>query len=470
MSGSIKLTFLGAAGNVTGSRFLLETQKSKILIDCGLYQERDFLHRNWEDFGFSPSSIDAVLLTHAHLDHCGLLPRLVNMGFKGNVYCTSATAEIARISLMDAAKMQEEDAAFKKKRHQSEGRKGPYPEMPLYTTADARAVTPLFSAVDYAKSVALGSGLSAAFYNAGHVLGSASIKLDFKSGDKSRTLLFSGDIGRLEDPLLEAPTLFDSADDIVMEATYGAQAHESEEKAVGRLEAIINDTFKRGGNVVIPSFALERAQNILYYVSRASAARRIPPLPVFLDSPMAVDITSVFKRHPEFLAPEIRDAIAAGRSPFDFPGLKLVSGEGESRAIGNLKGSSIIIAGSGMANGGRIKGHLVNNISRPESTVVFVGYQAANTLGRLITDGAKEVRIRGQFYPVRARIEKLDGFSAHADSSELFKWLSAFKQPPARLFIVHSEPATAQQFARVAEKQKPDWKTVIPEFKSEYML
>jgi metallo-beta-lactamase family protein len=467
---TVKLTFLGAAGNVTGSRFLLETDKRKILVDCGLYQEHNFLHRNWEDFGFAPSAIDAVLLTHAHIDHCGLLPRLVNMGFKGPVYCTSATAEIARISLMDAARMQEEDAAFKKKRHEAEGRQGPYPEVPLYTTADAKAVVPLFDTLDYARNVNLGPGLSAAFYNAGHVLGSASIKLDFRSGDRSATLLFSGDIGRLLDPLLEAPTLFDAADEIVMEATYGGQTHQSEEQAAERLAEIIKDTATRGGNVVIPSFALERAQNILYYISRALSARSIPPLPVYLDSPMAVDITAVFKRHPEFLASEIRDEITAGHSPFDFPGLKLVSDEGESRAIGNLKGSSIIISGSGMANGGRIKGHLVNNISRPGSTIVFVGYQAANTLGRSIVDGAKEVRIQGQFYPVRARIEKLDGFSAHADSGELLKWLGNFKKPPARLFVVHAEPDSSKQFAAAVEGQKPGWHAVIPEYKSEYTL
>jgi metallo-beta-lactamase family protein len=467
---TLKLTFLGAAGNVTGSRFLLETDKRKILVDCGLYQERDFLHRNWEEFGFEPSSIHAVLLTHAHIDHCGLLPKLVKEGFKGPVYCTSATAEIARISLLDAAKMQEEDAAFKKKRHEAEGRKGPYPEVPLYTMEDARAAIPLFSAVDYAARVELGPGLSAAFYNAGHVLGSASIKLDFHDGDKLVTLLFSGDIGRWQDPLLEAPTLFDSADDVVMEATYGGQTHESEQQAAGRLADIINETVKAGGNIVIPSFALERAQSILYYVSRFIVSRRIPPLPVYLDSPMAVDITGVFKRHPEFLAPEIRDAIAAGHSPFDFPGLKLVSGESESRAVGNSKGPAVIIAGSGMATGGRIKNHLAANISRPGSAVVFVGYQSANTLGRLIVDGAKEVRILGQNYPVRARIEKLDGFSAHADSSELLKWLGNFKQPPRRVFIVHSEPETAQKFAGVLERQKPGWHAVIPEFKSEYEM
>lgn len=465
----IKLTFFGGAQNVTGSRYLLETGTLKVLVDCGLYQEREFLHRNWEPFSVEPASLDAVLLTHAHLDHCGLLPRLVKEGFKKPIYCTSATAEIAGISLLDAAKMQEEDAAFKKKRHEREGRRGPYLELPLYTYGDAKATMPLFSPVDYGKSMRLEPDLSATFYNAGHVLGSAMIKLDIRSGDEIKTVIFSGDIGRWQDPMLQQPALFDTANYIIMESTYGGAAHETEEQSAGRLAQIINDTAKAGGNIVIPSFVLERAQNVLYYLNKFLLERRIPKLLVFLDSPMAVDITSVFSRHPEYLNQNMRDMIAAGQSPFKFPELTQVTSAEQSKAINNIRGSTIIIAGSGMATGGRIKHHLVNNITRPESSIVFVGYQAKNTLGRQITDGVKEVRILGQSYPVRARIEKIDGFSAHADSDELLKWLSAFKQPPQRLFIVHSEPATAQKFEGLVA-QKFGWQPVIPEFKSEYVL
>ena len=269
--------------------------------------------------------------------------------------------------------------------------------------------------------------------------------------------------------MLESPTLFDTADYVVMESTYGGVAHETEEQAAQSLAQIINDTIKAGGNVVIPSFALERAQNVLYYINRFLLAHQIPNLLVFLDSPMAVDITAVFKNHPEFLNQNIREMIANGRSPFEFPELTLVTSAEQSKAINNIKGSSIIIAGSGMATGGRIKHHLVNNITRPESSIVFVGYQAMNMLGRQIVDGAKEVRILGQHYPVRARIVKLDGFSAHADSDELLKWLSAFKQPPQRLFIAHSEPDTAQQFARLVA-QKLGWQAVIPTYKEQYVL
>ena len=269
--------------------------------------------------------------------------------------------------------------------------------------------------------------------------------------------------------MLEQPTLFDTADYIVMESTYGGVTHENEEQAAQKLSMIINDTVKAGGNIVIPSFALERAQNVLYYVNSFLLERQIPSLPVFLDSPMAVDITAVFSHHAEILNQNMRGIIATGHSPFEFPELTLITSAEQSKAINNIKGSSIIIAGSGMATGGRIKHHLINNVTRPESCIVFVGYQAANTLGRQIVDGAKEVRILGQSYPVRARIEKLEGLSAHADSNELLKWLSAFKQPPQRLFIVHSELATAQKFEGLVA-QKSGWRAIIPEYKAEYTL
>ena len=332
-----------------------------------------------------------------------------------------------------------------------------------------KATVPLFSPLDYAKSIKLSDKVSATFYNAGHVLGSAMIKLEARSGDKVKTLIFSGDIGRWQDPIMEQPASFDTADDIVMESTYGGLSHETEEEAAAKLARIINDTIKAGGNIVIPSFALERAQNVLYYLNRFLVERQIPKLLVFLDSPMAIDITSVFSHHPEFLNTKIRQMLASGLSPFGFPELTLVSSAEQSKAINHIKGSSIIIAGSGMATGGRIKHHLVNNISRPESSIVFVGYQAAGTLGRQITDGAKEVRVLGQNYPVRARIEKLDGFSAHADSGEMLNWLSALKRPPDNLFIVHSEAAVAQQFEKLVAS-KFGWHSIIPGYKQEFTL
>ncbi len=464
-----RLTFLGASQNITGSSYLLKNNNLKILVDCGLYQEREYLNRNWEPFAVEPRSLDAVLLTHAHLDHCGRLPRLVKDGFKNPVYCTAPTADIAEISLLDSGRIQEEDAAFKKQRHEREGRKGPHPEIPLYTVEDARKAAALFSPVDYGDKVKLNGNLSAVFYDAGHVLGSAMIKVSLDSKDTKKTIVFSGDIGRPRSPMLDEPTVFDEADYVVMEATYGGMTHETREQASRRLAQIIRDTAEGGGNIVIPSFALERAQDVLYYINRFILANEIPNLPVFLDSPMAVNITGIFSRYPELLDADMRDMLATGQSPFEFPELTLVSNAEESRAIAEVKGPAIIIAGSGMATGGRIKHHLVNNISRPENSIVFVGYQAEDTLGRQITEGADEVRINGQSRPVRARIEKLDGFSAHADSNDLLKWLADFKKPPEKLFITHAEPEAAQQFARSVE-QRYRWKPIIPAYGDEYEL
>jgi metallo-beta-lactamase family protein len=461
-----KLTFLGAAGNVTGSKFLFESGTHRLLVDCGLFQEHDLLHRNWEEPAFSPGEIQAVLLTHAHLDHCGWLPRLVKLGFKGRIYCTAATAEIAAISLEDAGRLQEEDADFKKRRHQREGRQGPYPEEPLYTRADAVAVGPLFSPVAYGQRVALGAGLSATFRDAGHVLGSAMIKMSFESGS---TIVFSGDIGRPQNPLQDDPSTFRAADYIVMEATYGTQTHEPEAQAVEKLERIVRETAARGGNTVIPSFALERAQNVLYYLNGAMRAGRIPKITVFLDSPLAAGITAVFRRHPEALSHEIGGDKAGGRSPFDFPELQVTGSIGESKAINSRTGPCVIIAGSGMATGGRIKHHLAFNISRPESSIVFVGYQAQNTLGREITDGAKSVRLFGEMREVKAHIEKIDGFSAHADSGDLLNWLAALRKPPKELFLTHSEPSAAEGFSKLVT-QRLGWRPVIPVYKDEYSL
>ena len=289
------------------------------------------------------------------------------------------------------------------------------------------------------------------------------IKLNLHSPGKPESILFSGDIGRWKDPILYAPAIVDSADYVIMDATYGGTLHESEEQAAIRLATIINETSKAGGNIIIPSFVFERAQDLLYYIGEFLRAGQIPKLPVFLDSPMATTITSVFSHSSLDLNDNIRRIISSGHSPFEFSGLTLVTSVDQSKSINLIKGPSIIIAGSGMATGGRIKNHLVNNITRPENTIVFVGYQAANTLGRQITDGNNQVRILGENYPVRARIEKIDGFSAHADNDELLKWLKGFKQSPRRVFIVHSEPAGADKFAQLVS-QEFGWNVEVPQY------
>jgi len=464
-----KLHFLGAAQNVTGSRYLIEANNVRFLVDCGLYQERKYIYRNWDPFPISPNTLDAVLLTHAHLDHCGLLPKLVREGFRGRIVSTAATADITQIMLMDSAKIQEEDAEHKIKRHERERRKGPYPEVPLYTPADVKACCSLLSPVRYGEPVLIGNSVSATFHDAGHVLGSSMILVNISQNGEKRSVLFSGDVGRWNKPILRDPTLFDEADYVLIESTYGDRLHEDSVSVTKQLAEVINSTVQARGNIVVPSFALERSQEVLYYMNKLLMERRIPRLMVFLDSPMAVSITDIFKKHPELYDSDMLELIRKGSSPFDFPGLTMVSKTDQSKAINNITGSTMIIAGSGMCTGGRIKHHLVTNISRPECTILFIGYQAIGTLGRLIVDGARKVRILGKEYPIRAKIAQINGFSAHADRDELFQWLSSLKRPPKQIFVVHGEPEAALQFADFLT-ERTGWNISVPEYGNESIL
>ncbi len=448
---------------------MLETNNVRLLVDCGLYQERDFKSRNWDTLPIQPNTLDAVLLTHAHLDHCGLLPKLVREGFRGRIYCTAATSEIAQIILLDSARLQEEDAEFKKGRHKREKRRVPFPEIPLYTVDDARASFPLFEPVRYREAVQIGDGVEATFYEAGHVLGSSMIKVTVSEQGEHRTIVFTGDVGRWGRPILRDPRVFDEVDYILTESTYGDRVHKDPPELGDRLMEIVNSTRKAGGNIIVPSFALERSQEVLYYMNRLLLDGRIPYLLVFLDSPMAIAITEVFKRHSELFDEEMSQLVTEERSPFDFPGLKMTQTADESKAINRISGTVMVIAGSGMCTGGRIKHHLVANISRPESTVLFVGYQAVGTLGRQIVDGAKKVRILGQYYPVRARIEQIHGFSSHADRDELFKWISALKEAPRRVFVVHGETKAAQLFGKFLS-ERTGWDISVPEYRAEVVL
>lgn len=465
----MKLTFLGAAKNVTGSKYLLDGGGLRMLIDCGLYQERELKDRNWEPFPVDPKSIGCVLLTHAHLDHCGMIPRLAKDGFKGKIYGTAATNKIAEIVMLDSGKLQEEDAAFKKKRHEREGRKGPHPVMPLYTRAEAEAVLPRLTPVEFDSDFRLNDNVTIRFYGAGHILGASSIKVTVKDGAENKSIIFSGDIGRWDMPILKDPEPLDAADYVVMESTYGNRIHDDNGHIPDELADILNSTYKAGGNVIIPSFAVERTQDLLYHLNKLLAAKRIPHMLTFLDSPMAIRVTEVFKEHKDLFDDETRQLLREGKHPCDFPNLKITNSADQSKAINSIRGSAIIIAGSGMCTGGRVKHHLKNNITRDECTVLFIGYQAVGTLGRIILDGAEEVRIHGETFPVRAQIAKIGGFSGHADQTELLKWVTSLQAPPKRIFVTHGEPESAEAFAKLL-RGKMKAEVTVPDYRDEAEL
>lgn len=465
----MKIQFLGACQQVTGSCIYLEIDDLRLLVDCGIFQERAYLNRNWDPFPISPSSLDYILLTHVHLDHAGLIPRLVHGGFKGKILMTTPSGALLPVVLLDSAKIQEEDARYKRKRHKKEGRKGPFPVVPLYTVEDAEKSLRLFEEIPYEQSTPLDQNVTVVFHDAGHILGSAMIELQIRLKQKTIRMIFSGDIGQKDKPLIKDPTVFDSADYVVMESTYGARDHEDPGDVETQLEKYILSTVKSGGNIVIPTFAIERAQELLYHLSRLVRLDRIPYLMMFLDSPMALDVTDVFLQNKAELDEKTLMLFKEGESPFRFPGLRFVRSTQESKAINQIRGSCVIMAGSGMCTGGRVKHHLVNNISRPESTILFVGYQARGTLGRLIVDGKQDVRIHGQTYKVRAQIAQIEGFSAHADRSALHDWLNGLSSPPKRVFLVHGEKEGAQSLRDAIVKTK-GWKVDIPEYKMEYEI
>jgi metallo-beta-lactamase family protein len=465
----MKIKFLGATRQVTGSSYFLDAGGVKILVDCGLFQERDYSYRNWKGFPVPPDQIKHLLLTHVHLDHSGLIPKLVKEGFAGEILLTPASKELFPIVILDSARMQEEDAAFKKKRHDKEGRKGPYPEIPLYTVQDAEKCFPLLKGIPYEDYLPLNDRLKVCFHDAGHILGSAMIEIIVQDESESRNIIFSGDIGQWDKPLLGNPSVFDRADYVVMESTYGDRNHDNPQDIDERLCNIVNDTVKAGGNILIPTFAIERAQELLYHFNRLARGERIPYIMAFLDSPMAVEITKVFERCKKYFDKETLELFKDGQSPFDFPGLKLVESVEASKAINLIKGSTIIMAGSGMITGGRIKHHLTMNITHPESTLLFVGYQAAGTLGRQILDGVSPVRVQGQSYPVRMKIEKIDAFSAHAGMNDLQRWLNNFKSPPKHVFLTHGEEESILSLERYIQS-KGGWEVSAPTYMEEHYL
>ena len=460
---AMKLTFLGANRQVTGSRYCLEANGSRVMIDCGLVQERRFQERNWERCAIDPDSFDALLLTHAHIDHIGLVPKFVKDGFAAPIFATHPTVALADVMLRDSAKIQAEDAAYKKRRHKKEGRKGRHPEVPLYTIDDVNSTMPLMRGVDYGEPARIAEGISATWHDAGHILGSAMIEIIVTENGQRRSIVFSGDIGQPDKPLIQNPSYFEHADYVVMESTYGERDHEANGDVEAQLESIIRQTIDRGGNVIIPVFAVERAQELMYYISRLVHADRIPDIPIFLDSPMASDVTDIFRKHRNWLDEETWELIRSKEPPLQFPGLRITRSTDESIAINRIITPCVIMAPAGMCNAGRIKHHLRLNIGRDESTLLFVGHQARGTLGRRILDGEREVRIHGRTRRVFAQIRRIDGLSAHADRTGLLDWLGHLKTPPRRLFLTHGEEEASLALARRI-RDRLGWEATVPEY------
>jgi metallo-beta-lactamase family protein len=437
----MRLSFHGADRSVTGSCHMLECAGRRILIDCGMLQgSHELSEENAADFGFDPASIDAVLLTHAHLDHCGRLPLLVKRGFRGEIIATAATRDLTRLVLLDAAHLQEEEAERHRRHAQRRDRDGK-PATPLYSLLDTLECFGCFKrTAQYGRPIELAQGLHASFHDAGHILGSASVLVTAESDGRLSRVLFSGDLGNAGRPLLRPPSPPATADIVVMEATYGDRRHRPFGESVDELYAAILDTFARRGNVVIPTFALERAQEILFVLRQGVEDGRLPPsMHVFLDSPLAIGATAVFGHHPGCCSDTVSQLIGRGCDPFAPPGLRFTRETADSIAINRITGGAVIIAGSGMCTGGRVRHHLLQNLWRPEASVVFVGYAAAGTLARRIIDGAKQVRLFEEEIAVRARVHTINGFSAHADQRELIEW-HAHVDGKRQTFLVHGEP------------------------------
>jgi metallo-beta-lactamase family protein len=461
----MKISFHGADRGVTGSCHLVECAGTRLLVDCGLYQGgHEIEEDNAEPFGFDPKDIDVLLLTHGHLDHCGRIPLLVKRGFDGDVITTAASRELARLVLLDSAHIQEEEAARRARRAERKHRKEDV--APLYTTLEALDSCDRFTRLaSYDSPIELAKGVRVTFLDAGHILGSASLLLELEEGNQRRRVLFSGDLGSPDRPILRDPTPARPADVVVMETTYGDRLHRPLEPSVEELYEAITDTFRRGGNVIIPTFALERAQELLFYLREGVEGGRIPPeTPVFLDSPMAISATQIFERHPECYDEETHELFRNGRDPFHLPGLRFTRQATDSMAINRVTSGAIIMAGSGMCTGGRVRHHLRHHLGRSHSSVVFVGFAAEGTLARIIIDGARNIRIFGEEIPVRARIHTINGFSAHADQAGLLAWHQSASA--ANTFLVHGDLDAMKHFGGLLK----DTHVEMPELNQEFEL
>ena len=473
----MKITFLGATKTVTGSNFLVEAAGKKFLVDCGLYQGKAELEeQNYREFDYNPAEIDFMLLTHAHIDHSGRIPKLYNDGFKGPIYAHKATCDLCQIMLPDSGHIQEMEAEWKNKKRI---RKGQPTRGPLYTAEDALKCMEIFVPVKYDEIIQVSENIYVRFNDAGHMLGSSTIEIWAKEDGKETKAVFSGDLGNNDIPLLSEPTMIDNCDYLVMESTYGSRLHIRNDQKAELFLKIVSETIDNGGTVVIPSFAVGRTQEILYEINKIKENRHdeeflreyrtLMKVPVYVDSPLAISATQVFKENMDLFEDEVKEEMERGNNPLEFPGLKFTQTADESKALNESNEPSIIISASGMCDVGRIKHHLKHNIWNPKSTILFVGYQAPGTLGYEIVNGAKKVTIFGEEFAVNARIEYIEGYSGHADQEWLMNFVYSFYNKPKHIFLVHGEEES-QEVLRNKILENTGIGVTIPEYGETYQL
>ena len=473
----MKITFLGATKIVTGSNFLVEAAGKKFLVDCGLYQGKAELEeQNYREFDYNPAEIDFMLLTHAHIDHSGRIPKLYNDGFKGPIYAHKATCDLCQIMLPDSGHIQEMEAEWKNKKRI---RKGQPTREPLYTAEDALKCMEIFVPVKYDEIIQVSEDIYVRFNDAGHMLGSSTIEIWAKENGKETKAVFSGDLGNNDIPLLSEPTMIDNCDYLVMESTYGSRLHIRNDQKAELFLKIVSETIDNGGTVVIPSFAVGRTQEILYEINKIKENRHdeeflreyrtLMKVPVYVDSPLAISATQVFKENMDLFEDEVKEEMERGNNPLEFPGLKFTQTADESKALNESDEPSIIISASGMCDVGRIKHHLKHNIWNPKSTILFVGYQAPGTLGYEIVNGAKKVTIFGEEFAVNARIEYIEGYSGHADQEWLMNFVYSFYNKPKHIFLVHGEEES-QEVLRNKILENTGIGVTIPEYGETYQL